>query len=402
MPNEVIYQIPKKGEPFEKHIQWDMSKPFHGGERLITHKRFLPIFPYWNTVKNSDQHDCNSIVQVWWNHSSCGHSYKKSVPDRLISEPNCELCQILSKPENTFFVRWDVLKNGPLDHMPSLSKKYYWKCDVCKQSYMRNIEQFSKFDHCPRCLKKQQDEKRRIKLLEKPVNKLYGSSAIERRILYLMTLVFGNVIGRYKVKDMELDIFVPSLNFAIEYDGIYFHKDKTDADNNKNRVIEGEDIKLLRIREVGLNKLTETDILYNFTKRDMNLLCRQIFDFIKIHCVVPDNAKESMDKFLVNDINSIIIPKEYFMSVLPKNSIGYLYPQLAMEWNDKVNLEFDLFQISPYSKFIFKSYYWRCKKCKFEWREKINDRMKGNSSCFKCFYNDHMDYLKLKYDKGEF
>ena len=48
---------------------------------------------------------------------------------------------------------------------------------------------------------------------------------------------------------MELDIFVPSLFIAIEYDGEYWHKNKYAKDLTKNIECERNDIRLIRVRE---------------------------------------------------------------------------------------------------------------------------------------------------------
>ena len=54
---------------------------------------------------------------------------------------------------------------------------------------------------------------------------------------------------------IELDIFIPSKQIAIEYDGFAWHKKKKEKDEEKGRICEENGIKLYRIREKGLPQI---------------------------------------------------------------------------------------------------------------------------------------------------
>ena len=68
---------------------------------------------------------------------------------------------------------------------------------------------------------------------------------------------------------------------AIEYDGAYWHRDKRSGELIKNARAEYLGIKLIRIREAPLSRLTDTDLLIkkskNFDKATMNDLISHIF-----------------------------------------------------------------------------------------------------------------------------
>ncbi len=61
--------------------------------------------------------------------------------------------------------------------------------------------------HCPECYK------------------FYKSSFSEQVIYYYIKQIFKDAISRYKYKNKhEIDIFIPSINLGIEYDGCYYHR----------------------------------------------------------------------------------------------------------------------------------------------------------------------------------
>lgn len=74
-----------------------------------------------------------------------------------------------------------------------------------------------------------------------------------------MKKVFPDAISRYKEifdKSMELDIYIPSIGLAIEYDGMAWHKaDKLEREIKKYQICQKHKIKLLRLKE----KPSETD-----------------------------------------------------------------------------------------------------------------------------------------------
>ena len=56
---------------------------------------------------------------------------------------------------------------------------------------------------------------------------------------------------------MELDIYIPSQNIAVEYDGVHWHDSANaiEREKRKNMLCREKNIKLIRIREVGLNEI---------------------------------------------------------------------------------------------------------------------------------------------------
>jgi very-short-patch-repair endonuclease len=66
--------------------------------------------------------------------------------------------------------------------------------------------------------------------------------------------LFDDVVSRYKVNGIEIDIYLPQFNLGIEYDGEYWHKEKEkeEQDLEKNRLFIAKNIHIIRVREKPL------------------------------------------------------------------------------------------------------------------------------------------------------
>ena len=87
-----------------------------------------------------------------------------------------------------------------------------------------------------------------------------GTSFGEQTIFFYIKQIFPDAINRGKYsfvenENIELDIYIPSLHFAIEYDGAHWHKNKSEKDNYKNFILSEAGAYLIRIRECGLDDL---------------------------------------------------------------------------------------------------------------------------------------------------
>ena len=74
-----------------------------------------------------------------------------------------------------------------------------------------------------------------------------------------MKNIFEDVINRAKINNTEIDIYIPSLEIGIEYDGYYWHKDKLNKDINKNNKLMKNNINVLRVRERGLEEINTSN-----------------------------------------------------------------------------------------------------------------------------------------------
>ena len=184
-----------------------------------------------------------------------------------------------------------------------------------------------------------------------------------------------DVIHSSKKHGYELDVYIPSLKIAIEYDGYYWHKDKVSLDLEKNRKCENDGIKLYRIRE-GLSSLNDSSIDY-VTQRNQK-------DFPKIlEEILHEIIGVSVDIDFERDAIAIGSLREYTDK---EKSVLFANPKLAKEWNYEMNgdLKPQNFTVSSQRKV-----WWRC-QIGHNWQSTIANRSSG----YGCPYCANQKVLK--------
>lgn len=87
-----------------------------------------------------------------------------------------------------------------------------------------------------------------------------GTSFPEQALFFFIKKHFPDALNRYKIphddRNVEIDVYIPSICVGIEYDGAYWHKGKVDMDLEKNRILYENGVHLIRIREKGLPALS--------------------------------------------------------------------------------------------------------------------------------------------------
>lgn len=103
---------------------------------------------------------------------------------------------------------WNYKKNtivNPNEISYSSNKKVWWVCLRGHEWEATPNNRTGKGSRCPECS--------------------YGISQPEMRLFSELSSVFF-AKKRYKIKKVELDIYLPELNIGVEYDGFYWHKSK--------------------------------------------------------------------------------------------------------------------------------------------------------------------------------
>lgn len=116
--------------------------------------------------------------------------------------------------------------------------------------------------------KPNESEQKRIKLLNK-IDMIWDASKLttktsfqEKAIFYYLSKTFNDIkkISQWEFIGYELDIYIPSINTAIEYDGIW-HEKTLKNDNKKNRACKKNGITLIRIREPNLPDVSDCPVI---------------------------------------------------------------------------------------------------------------------------------------------
>ena len=103
---------------------------------------------------------------------------------------------------------------------------------------------------------------------------------------YNIKKVFPDAIENFKISSnhrINVDIYIPSLKLAIEYDGVQFHKN-AERDNQRYKIINQLGNDLIRIREKNLPilNLGESIILKSIKLADVGLGIKQLLNLISI------------------------------------------------------------------------------------------------------------------------
>ena len=360
--------------------------PYCFGRYVITNKTDLAtthpeIAKQWHPTKNGDLKPtdvmCGSMKKVWWVCDE-GHEWQASINSRARGN-GCPYCagRCVINDKTSFSTsktitnktdlatthpeiakQWHPTKNGdlkPTDVMCGSNKKVWWQCELGHE-WQTMIRHRTKGSGCPYC----------------SYNK---TSFAELTLLYFIKQYSDTpIIHRCNDFGCEIDVFIPSLNIGIEYDGYIFHRDRIQRDLQKNAILHQNGIKLYRIRENPLPLLhsTSIDISYRYTnqKEFQQVISDLIYEIF--HQKITINFDEHR--------NSIM---QFERLISKSHSIAQTHPMIAQEWDYEKNNPLKPEHVTHGSS---KKVWWKCSKCGYEWQSRICDRTSGKSQngCVHC------------------
>lgn len=112
-------------------------------------------------------------------------------------------------------------------------------------------------------------------------------------------------IGNYQpewIGKSEIDVFIPSLSIGIEYDGRVWHKN-IEKDRSKNEIFQSHGIRLIRLREPGIESINEDCILLTSLKTDALSA--------GINSVLKQLGVETADVIVDRDIDDVYALMDY-------------------------------------------------------------------------------------------
>jgi hypothetical protein len=188
-----------------------------------------------------------------------------------------------------------ILKRLPNNIIPLFTKieyisslkyiKYDFKCKICDSSFKGYLTN-GHTPSCPIC---------NPNVLSQPEEDLY---------IFLTSIIDNKEIyrnNRQQISPLELDIYIPSKNLAIEFNGIKWHsevfgqKDKN-YHLNKTKMCEQNGIKLIHIFEnEWINK---QEIIKSIIKSNLNLYDKIIY---ARKCEIREINSKEKDLFLINN-----------------------------------------------------------------------------------------------------
>lgn len=366
--------------------------PYCSGVRVSNENslkfKYPDIAKQWHPNRNEglNPHEVHAYSnKKAWFVCEKGHEWETVIGNRINRRTNkvsgCPYCSghKLTK-ENSLEIlypniakEWHPTKNGNL--LPILvasksHKKVWWLCQKGHE-WKTTISHRSNGSNCPEC------------------NKEKSTSFPEQILYFYLKKVFKDTLNRHTFnvnnRIVEVDIFIPVLNLAIEYDGKLYHIDKKEADENKDILLSELNISLIRIRENGLPLLDtnsfQISCTYDYRYKYMNLVLKQIINYI--HSL-------NLEKKQRNSISKLVIDIERdkdkiyntYLSTKKSKSIGVLFPQLTEEWHPTKNGQLTPFLFTKGSHY---KAWWICSNG-HEWESYISNRTKG-AGCPYCSNN---------------
>ncbi|MDQ0856695.1 zinc-ribbon domain-containing protein [Bacillus sp. V2I10] len=245
------------------------------------------------------------------------------------------------------------------DVTPGSTVKVLWRCKRGHEWKTTPKHRTSGGTGCPRCKKTMKVSKKSYTLFYY-LRKHFDDVEIERPLLGTR---------------MVLDVYIPSINLVIEYDGGFYHKDnKRDIKKDSMLLEKMPTAKLIRIREPECppyNSPNSNTIFYVLKNHSIEAfqMCLQM--------VFIDHVQKRPDINLERDNVSIL---ELMDCLECENSFATIRPDLLIEFDYKKNgnLKPEDFKVASKEKVN-----WICKKghC---WSATIASRTHGGNNCPDC------------------
>ncbi|MBO4627625.1 MAG: hypothetical protein J5645_06590 [Lachnospiraceae bacterium] len=316
-----------------------------------------------------------SKKSVWWICPDCGNRWKAKVYSRTREKgAGCPLCgkekasQIryssmlisrgsLAELDSQLLQEWDYEKNAPVtpkDVLIKSARLCWWRCRECGHSWKTRIIHRVNGVGCPNCSKERR------------------SSFPEQAVYYYISQVFPDAVNSDQHIGVELDVYIPTKQVAIEYDGVAFHK-SIEKDLKKNRLCEKAGIRLYRIRENGCPVLSDDSKEYCFYY--------QYGDWKALEDIIlriVNDLDENLEPVDINRDQSLIYSG--FIKKKKENNLQALFPEIAKEWDHKKNGNVLPDMVLSGSE---KSFWWIC-SLGHEWKCTVAARTNAGRGCPFC------------------
>lgn len=216
-----------------------------GADDLATlHPRIASEWAIDRNDRAISEISASSHYMAWWHcPADDRHIYQMQVAKRTARGFQCSVCagrQVLSgvndlatlDPEKAAL--WDGQSNDRGAHEVSVASDYraWWRCDRCDRSWQGRVYADAR---CPRCDKFSSQGQNDIEEIVRKLVPDYEVCSSVRSVLH---------DGR-----AELDIYIPELKIAVEFNGIYWHCELNGHDQNKHRS------KLQKCQQAGIRLL---------------------------------------------------------------------------------------------------------------------------------------------------
>ena len=323
----------------------------------------------WNWEKNTTLDPrtvpTKSNKKVWWKCRVCQNEWE-TTPNSRSGGCGCPVCGRIQAAINRekkklqqgsleqthpfILTEWDFERNdiNPSNITSHYSKKVHWICAKGHRWQAPVNTRIRLGKGCPICAKEG------------------GTSFAEQALCYYINTIIPTK-NRYIHKGVEIDIFIPSLNVGIEYDGLYYHNSAKalTKEKYKTETLTRDGIRLIRIKESSEFKVLG-DVIYTVYSSDYqyleyaieNVLLLLSID-IKLDFNIDRDRIKILERYMINE---------------KANSIVTLHPQIASQWDYEKNGTIKPEYIRGSSNIKF---WWKCENG-HSWQAPVYSRVNGN------------------------
>ena len=325
----------------------------------------------WNITKNGDLQPTDLVAgsnqKVWWLCEK-GHEWQSAVSARR-SGRGCPECAKKIRPitrQKTYLTKngsllenqpkiaeqWHPRRNGtllPKNVTSGSNRSVWWLCEKGHE-WEAIISSRTAGRGCPYC------------------NNEHSTSFPEQIILYYLSKA-TTAVNRYQYNGREIDIYLPELNIGIEYNGRYYHKNRTQQDNEKYHALQDQGVRLIIIYECNITAAKGDILYYQYTNSEYLNFSETVQHLLQL-CGLP-----SIDVDIQRDRTMIF---EQFILQEKSQSLAVKFPWLIEEWDYEKNGKLTPWQIPYGSK---KRIHWKCTKCGYRWEAIAYSRKKSGCPC---------------------
>jgi len=248
---------------------------------------------------------------------------------------------------------------------PQSHRKFHWKCPR-GHKWRATVGDVVRYRGCARCSGK--------------------ISAPQKRLYAELSLVFPDAVLRHRLDGIECDVFLPSIETVIEYDGWYYHRNRRPFDVRNTRQLTRKGIRVIRVRERPLRRVTASDVFVQpVTRRSDWDLCRPVCLRLRALLKMSNpHVYRKLHKYLHEEK----LQNESLYSVLlahktappPGKSLADLFPAIAREFDEERNGGLTAKDVGISSHW---KYNWKClKNPEHRWSATIGHRVRPQGCPF--------------------
>ncbi len=377
-PNQLAQQSNKKAWwKCPKGHQWETvisARTKGGGCPYCSNKRVLigyndlatthpKLAQEWHPTKNGDLKPTDIThgvgISIWWK-CLLGHEWKTTPNKRTSDKTGCPFCSgkkvlhgfnDLKTTHPRLSEEWHpTLNRGltPENVTFGSGKIVWWKCHKGHE-WRASISNRSKNRNCPICSNQ-------------------AKTSFPEQALYFYLKKWFPYVENKNMSEigMELDIYIPSIKTAIEYDGVYYHKCSTilKREQRKNLLCKNNGIRLIRVREKGLKTYDDCECVTVETPSNPLSTSKALITVFQLLGIEKPNIDLVKDN---SEILDLYLTSEY------NRNLEQINPKLASEWHPTKNGGLEPKNFAANSSRIV---WWKCQKG-HEWQASIHNRAKG-------------------------